>query len=198
MKKRLGLILLILVLLISTVSAESWYQFGSMKFSISAGPTVPLTLTTWGETHVGPGEGNTNFSVGGIGSIDYQVYLCSWFSLGAELGFQFNLDNNNDVFSSIPVLAKFTFVPVQTARFELPISFGVGGNYLSFGDYSKFAFGVTADIEARYFFKENWGIGIRTGFHAIFEWYANLSVTNLSKNGTLTNIPVMLSITYRN
>ena len=189
---------MILVLLISTVSAESWYQFGSMKFSISAGPTVPLTLTTWGETHVSPGEGNTNFSVGGIGSIDYQVYLCSWFSLGAELGFQFNLDNNNDVFSSIPVLAKFTFVPVQTARFELPISFGVGGNYLSFGDYSKLAFGVTADIEARYFFKENWGIGIRTGFHAIFEWYANLSVTNLSKNGTLTNIPVMLSITYRN
>lgn len=200
MKKRLGIILLLLAIMIGSVSAESWYQLGSIKFTISAGPTIPLTYTSYetDETDWGPGDGNTNFSVGGVGGIDFQVYLCSWFSLGAELGFQFNLSKNSDVFTSVPMLLKFTFNPIQTSRWEFPLSIGFGGNYISYEEVAKFTIGVTAEFEARYFFFDNWGIGLKSGISIIPEWYTKKHITGMNRNSLLTSIPIMLTVTYRN
>ena len=200
MKKRFAIILVLLCALSASLSAESWYEFGSMKFSISAGPDIPLTYVWFGddEPYWGPGADNTGFSLGGIGGIDFQVFLSSWFSLGAEIGFEFNMDKNGDTFTSVPILAKFTFLPFQTTRFEIPVSIGIGGNYLSYDDKSKMTLGLSFEVEARYYFWEQWGIGIKTGISFIPEWYTSLPYKGAeTKNALFTSIPVMLTATYR-
>ena len=189
--------LLVLLVALSSAAADSWYDRGSQIFTISAGPSVPLTYTTAGGTSVGPGNGNTNFSLGGIGSIAYQIYVNPWRSFGAELGYQFNLANDGDVFTSVPILARMSMNAFQTSHFEIPVSLGFGANYIAYNGYSKLTIGTTVEVEGRWFFMDNWGIGLKTGISLIPEFYSGLSAMGESKNALLTQIPVMLTITYR-
>ena len=198
MKSRIGIIALSLALLFSAgLGAVPYYDSGSQMFSINAGAVVPLSLTNFetNKTTWGPGEDGTHMSIGGIGAISYQVFLNSAFALGGEIGYQFNFAMDNEVFSSVPILLKMTFMPVQ-GNIDVPISFGVGFNYLSYDSYSKFTFMANMEIGARYFFNDNWGLGIHSGISFIPEPYIN-EKDNVNKSSILTVIPATLSVTYR-
>ena len=193
MKSKCLSVLIMLMVICSSAFAETYYESGSQIFSINAGVEVPLTLTNFGNgnTTVGPGEGDTHLSVGGIGSIDYQVFFNPYLAVGGELGYQFNFALDGNLFTSVPIHLKLTYVPLQ-GRFEIPISLGLGANYISYDSMSKICLSASFDVGFRYFFSDEWGLGLKTGISIIPELY-----TDSSKNSLITQIPAILSVSYR-
>lgn len=200
--KKLILLCSFLILLSVTVFAVPYYDTGSQNFTISIGTNVPLTNSvylndndTWElVTGLGPGKGekSTNFTFGGYGSIDYEVFIHPLISVGGELGYQFNFVADGKVFTMVPFLARVTFIPLQ-GSFEIPISIGAGMNYLSYNSNSHLSLYATLNLGCRYFFNESWGLGLNSGINLSYELYPD----NEHMNGLMTYIPINLTITYR-
>lgn len=180
----------------STLSAGSFYEQGSQFFKISLGVDFPVTNSYYKDnkftTTVGMGEKGTHISLGGIGSLDYEAFVIPQLAIGGAIGYQFNYTEAGSVFTQVPMLFKITYVPIQ-GKFELPISLGVGFNYLSYQNASNFTFMANLSIGATYFFTSDWGIGIDTSFSVVPELYSSKP----NKNGIATFIPLTLSATYR-
>ena len=196
MRKFYKALLFFMLVSVSMLSAAPYYDTGSQIFSISAGTNIPLSASSnnndvW-TTNFGPGENGTNFTFGGYGSLDYEVFMNPYFALGGELGYQFNFIGDGNIFSSVPILFKLSYVPIQ-GSIELPISLGVGLGYLSYDGNSKLTIMSTLTIGVRYFFNEEWGLGLNTGITFIPELYSDDS----SKNGLITFVPINLAVSYR-
>ena len=183
-------------------SANPYYDAGSQMFTINVGPTVPFFTYNgannkayfWPGINPAPPADpvNTNTLVGGIGSISYQVFLSPYWALGGELGYQFDFSRSGDVSTNVPITAKLTYVPVQ-GDFDIPISLGLGMDYISYDSYSKISFGLTFEVGFRYYFTESWGDGINTGLLVVPEVYFDRA----EKNSVMTYIPATISVTYR-
>ncbi len=200
MKKLTAIIMLILLLPVFLVARPTYYDTGSQLFSISAGPTIPFFYYNPGSDYpltfgFGSGAGQTHHTVGGYGSISYQVFLNEYFAIGGELGYQFDFARSSDVYTSVPILVKMSYVPVQ-GDFEVPISLGIGLDYISISDYSSINLGITFEIGMRYFFTNEWGVGITAGFQFVPEFYG-FSGSSAAKNSIYSNVPLMISVTYR-
>ena len=197
MKKKSAIIILLAVLFIFGLAAEDYYETGSQVFSITVGADLPFTNSykteagNW-ETGLWWGEDGTHFNIGGYGSIDYEVFVSGKFSVGGEIGYQFNRCLDQKLFTQVPLLVKATYVPVQ-GKFELPISAGLGFSYLSYNDKSMFTLTMSLTVGARVFFTDNWSIGVKSGIQFTPELYVNTK-----KNGLHTSIPCQLFASYRN
>ncbi len=182
-----------LVLFSSLAFSAPYYDTGSQIFTINAGPVLPTSLT-------GLGNGDDTISgferqsVGGYGSICYQVFANPYFALGGELGYLFNFVISDEVFTSVPIQFKVTAFPVQ-GNFELPISLGVGLNYISYNESSKLTVSAQFDIGARYYFSEEWGVGLHVGLQVIPEFYFGDEKAN--SNFLATYLLITLSVAYR-
>ena len=129
--------------------------------------------------------------MGGYGSLDYEVFVSPYLSMGGELGYQFNFASDGKIFSCVPILYRLTYVPVQ-GDIEVPVSLGLGFNYMSYNSNSKFTLMAHLNVGARYYFSENWGLGIQTGITYSPEWY-----TDVTKNGQISFVPINLTVSYR-
>ena len=184
-------------------SANPYYDAGSQMFTINVGPTVPFFTYNGSDNkaYFWPGINpedeliNTNALVGGIGSISYQVFLSPYWALGGELGYQFNYVAGTDIYASVPINVKVSYYPVQTGKFDLPISLGIGLNYISFRDSSKLTFSATVEFGGMYYITDEWGIGIHAGLYFIPEFY--LTDGRSQYSGIETYIPIRLSVAYR-
>ena len=198
MRKRIILPLIMSALFVFSITAEPYYDAGSQMFSISVGTNVPLSLSTFEEdgmkTGFGPGfgEGKANQTMGGFGSIDYEIFLNPYFSLGAEIGYQFNFTPSKRIATNVPIYLKMTVVPVQTGKLDIPISLGLGFDYLSFNSSSKFTLSSSLTIGLKYFITDEWGIGINSGITFTPELYSEKT-----KNSIFTYIPLNAVVTYR-
>ncbi len=201
--KKTALILCLLTLALSFISSTAYYDVGSQNFTISIGTNVPLLASSYSSTDsgdttlvtgIGPGSGgnSTNFTMGGYGSIDYEVFLHPLFSVGGELGYQFNFVADGKIFTQVPFMFKATYMPLQ-GTFELPISLGLGMNYLSYNDNAHLALLATFNVGGRYFFNESWGLGLTSGI----TYSAELYLEEPKMNGQLTFVPINVTITYR-
>ena len=87
MKKKALIIVLVLCTFIGTVFGADYYETGSQIFMISAGVDIPFTNTykdtATGEfkTLIGMGEDGTHINIGGLGSLDYEVFTSSKTSM---------------------------------------------------------------------------------------------------------------------
>ena len=203
MKKPLRLIMLILLIPGMLFAAEPYYDAGSQMFNITAGATVPFFYHNPSRNDQGyqgpewtfwPGDGadRTHRTVGGVGTISYQVFLHPYIALGGELGFQFDFARSGIVGTNVPIFVKATAIPVQ-GTVELPISIGAGLLYASYDGSSKITFGCEAEIGVRYFITDSWGVGINVGIYIFPELYASAP----AKMSTLSYIPATLTVTYR-
>ena len=200
MKKILIISLTLLALIIPSLSAEDYYDTGSQIFTITVGLDLPLSNTYMDgdemKTTTFWGEDGTHFNIGGYGSIDYEVFTNSKIAMGGEIGYQFNRILDGNLFTMVPMLFKITYLPLQ-GKFELPLSFGAGFNYLSYNNAynnaSKFALNFTLSVGARYFITDNWALGIKSGVSFTPELY----LQNSKKNGYYSSIPVHLFASYR-
>ncbi len=197
MKKKPVIFVLIILLLPAFLFSESYYDTGSQVFQISAGVDLPLSNSyrnedgSWNSSFLW-GDENTHFNIGGYGSIDYEVFVSRLFSVGGEIGYQFNRCTDQQLFTIVPFLAKASWVPVQ-GKFELPLSLGLGFAYLSYNDKSMFSLSSSLCVGVRYFITEHWAIGIKGGISFTPELYFRTE-----KNGLHSSVPALLFATYRN
>ena len=205
MRKTLTIVLLA-VMVITGAFSSPYYDAGSQIFTINVGASVPFftyngkdkEAVFWPGTddESTPEIENMNQLVGGIGSIAYQVFLNPYWAIGGELGYQFNYVAGTDVAASVPINMKVSYFPVQTGKFDLPISLGIGLDYISISDYSSINLGITFEIGMRYFFTNEWGAGITAGFHFVPELYG-FTGDAAKKNSMYATVPLMISVTYR-
>ena len=203
--KKLFLIVLLAVSLISGAAAAPYYDAGSQMFTINAGPTVPFFAYNGKDNYTvfWPGLDNEetekienmNEYVGGIGSIAYQVFLNPWWAIGGELGYQFNYVAGTDIYASVPINVKVSYYPVQTGRFDLPISLGIGLNYISFKDSSKLSFSAKIEFGGIYYFNDEWGLGLLAGLNFVPDVY--LTKDRGIYSGIDAFIPITVSVAYR-
>ena len=197
MKKKLIILLTILLICTSFAFSKDYYDSGDQFFTISLGPSMPLSITNFSDnqTSLFPGEDGTKLYLGGTGSISYQVFFDPKFSVGGELGYQFNEAISKSLFTAVPMLARLTYFPIQ-GKIDVPISFGLGGTYLSFKDAGNaFIIGASVDIGINYYFKDSWSLGFSSGLYAMPELYINKD--KFEHNSLATFVPMKLSFTYR-
>ncbi len=196
MKKKSFLLIFLMLLVLLSLGAEDYYDNGSQTFSITVGADLPFTNSyklsdgSW-TTGYWWGEDGTHFNIGGYGSIDYEVFVTSKISLGGEIGYQFNRCTDSHLFTQVPLLFRVTYVPLQ-GKFETPISFGAGLNYISYNSKSMLCMSFALNAGIRYFFTDSWAVGIKTGMEFTPELYFNTE-----KLGLHTSIPAQLFVTYR-
>lgn len=201
MKKTIILILVALIVASSSVFAARlpYYQKGDQTFTFQAGLNIPgfIWLPYNQDTSVKNFSSffDTHLKLGGIGSIEFVVFINSYFSLGGSLGYAFNdtLQKNN-LYTAIPLEAKLNYYPIQTGKFDLSLGLGAG---ICFNRY-KDGFYISPELSLtacpKFFFNENWGIGITAGLSLVGEVYWKEKQTDTSLCGMM---PVILSMSYR-
>ena len=201
--KKLALVLIICFSVLSSAMAAPYYDTGSQMFTINVGAAIPFFTYNaeddgvyWGPGQNEPGNlQNMNEFVGGQGSIAYQVFVNPYWALGGELGYQFNYAGGNNIGSSVPILFKVSAYPFQNGFFEIPISLGIGLNYLSFQDSSKLSFSAKIEIGMMFYFNDEWGLGVLGGFNFIPEIYFTEGRSQYS--GIKAYSPISISVAYR-
>ena len=197
MKKKLLILLTILIVCTSFAFSADYYEVGDQFFAISIGPNLPLSITDFGNntTALLPGENGTKLNLGGVGSISYQVFFDPQFSIGGELGYMFNEAISKSLFTAVPMLARITYFPVQ-GKIDVPISFGLGGTYISYTDSGNaFILGTSLDVGFNYYIKDSWSFGFSSGLYVMPELY--ISKDKFEHNSLATFVPIKLSFTYR-
>jgi len=205
-QKTLRIISLIVLILLPTflfaqqesTSTYREYGMGSQIFTFRAGPFIPAFMY---RPSIEDGDALLSFSdtrmnVGGYGSIRYQGFLTSTLALGGELGYIFAYDKGEELFTSVPIQAKLTYIPLQ-GRFELPLSVGLGFAYNSLEGASVGSLFVSAEVGFSWFYTDNWGITLSGGLHLIPELYTK-NHPNFHDSTLLGTMPITLSLSYRN
>ena len=162
MKKRTLFIAILLVLCVSTAFCSStYYERGDQVFSIRAGVDFPAFLTflnnpsrnqTFSDIHMQ--------SVGGVASISYQGFLSEYFAIGGELGYQFINSLSPSLCTTVPITAKFTYIPVQTGTFDIAINANVGFAFLKYDTGKYLAPYASLTLCPSFYFTDSWGLGL--------------------------------------
>ncbi|HIV98365.1 MAG TPA: hypothetical protein IAB12_01115 [Candidatus Ornithospirochaeta avicola] len=196
MKKKILTALMIFLSSVSLFAAQPFYDTGSQIFTISAGVAFPDYMAVPKKDIAGSGMGaeGTHLTVGGYGSITYQVFTSPYIALGGEIGYQFHFDQSSSVFTNVPMLFKFTYVPLQ-GNIEIPLSLTAGINYISLAGNGKLTLSVGAEVGFRFFFTDEWGMGINGGVTFVPEFY--LKSDRADYNGVSLFSPLTLSAVYR-
>lgn len=195
MKKKLliGLFMATLIMSISAADGQiPTYDKGSQMFSFRVGPVLPAFIYFPNAPSDTLGFFDTRLKTGGYGAIRYQGFLSPYLALGGELGYLFD-SSRSDLFTSVPFLAKLTYIPVQ-GTFEIPLSIGLGFAYNSYDESSYLSFLAEAEVGVSYYFTESWGLSLSTGLTLIPEIYFGDSS---SKTAIAGFMPITLSISYR-
>ncbi|MGN0906219.1 MAG: hypothetical protein ACI4NM_03655, partial [Bullifex sp.] len=128
MRKKMITMLLMIVIGCS-LSAASYYDNGSQRFTISAGIAQPLSITKFADGSTKTFS-DTKLSLGGYGSICYQINVHPQIALGCEIGYMFSFVVDGKLVTNVPMIFKATWLPVQ-GTVDIPISLGAGFSYLS-------------------------------------------------------------------
>ena len=194
MSKKLIVLIIFACICSLTFAANNYYDNGSQRFTISAGISQPASITRLVDDTTKT-FGDTKLSIGGYGSICYQLNVHPQIALGCEIGYMFNYVIDGKLVTNVPMLFKATWLPVQGV-IDMPISLAAGICYLSLSDGGSYMpFYLSAEIGLQYYFTENWGLGINSGIWVIPEIYYSASAQ--SKNALATFLPVTLAVTYR-
>lgn len=194
MKRKVLILLLTITVLGSSLFANNeFYQTGDTIFSFKVGPTIPVVNATFSEGALWGSD--SGLSVGGLGTINFDYFYNSTNSLGLEIGYDFNYDNSDTLYTNIPIAALWKYYPVQNGKWDVPLTLGAGLSFNGYdGDvlltlYSELKAGAT------YYVSQNWGVGIEGGITLVphINYYSNLS----GDNGILSYAPVTLTVSYR-
>ena len=96
----------------------------------------------------------------------------------------------------MPITAKFTYVPVQTGKFDIALSLNLGGAFIRYNEGKYFAPFASLTLTPSFFFTENWGLGVETGLMVTSEFYGKNSNKNLA-SAFCGLMPVTLTLSYR-
>jgi hypothetical protein len=110
--------------------------------------------------------------VGGTGTIGYMRFLDSFFALGADLSFGYNVTIGSNVFTFVPIMFKAKYQPVYK-KFEFPLSLGVGAAFENYLNRTYFGLVVKPEVAAYYRIVPEWSFGIHYGIYFMPQWYSD-------------------------
>ncbi len=200
MKKRTFFIVFLLVLCISTAFCSStYYEKGDQVFSIRAGVDFPAFLSFLNDSSRNQTFGNIHLQkVGGVASIAYQGFLSEYFAIGGELGYQFINSLTPSLYTTVPITAKFTYIPVQTGTFDIAVSANLGVAFIKYDTGKYLAPFASLTLCPTFYITESWGFGIESGIMTTAEIYTkNSSYNKYNDTSVLGMIPLTLCVSYR-
>lgn len=199
MKKGFLLVSVMLIIVsLSPLFADDYYEKGNTFFSIKAGISVPV----FGKMFNDPSESLRLGSdamhlkkVGGVGTLSYQGCVSPRLAIGAELGYFFNNSFEYKYFTQVPITFKATYIPVQTGKFDVNIVGNIGFEFLRYNNSPSFSPYVGFSINPVFYVTEKWGIGLDAGAGLNCELFTKTAKKD--QNTVAMFAPVTLSITYR-
>lgn len=183
----------------SATTKTHQYSKGNQMFTFRAGVVVPTFFyRPYDEDPFLAFPKQMHMKLGGYGSIRYQGFLNSYLALGGELGYYFGFDLGNDLFTTVPIQAKLTYIPLQ-GTFEIPLSVGLGVAYNSYSAEEKpsyMSFYSSLEAGFSWYFKDDWGLTISSGLQLIPEVYLK-NHPHYQHTTLAAFMPITLSVTYR-
>lgn len=198
--KKSTLIVILLVLCVSTAFCGStYYQKGDQVFSIRAGVDFPAFLFFFNDSSRNQTFNDIHMQkVGGVASIAYQGFLNEYFAIGGELGYEFINSYTPLLYTTVPITAKFTYIPVQTGKFDLAFSANVGAAFIKYDTGKYLAPYASLTLCPTFYITDSWGLGIETGIMTTAEIYTkNSTYSKYNDNSVVGMIPLTLCISYR-
>ena len=142
------------------------YSLGDQMFFINAGLFIPLFFFDKDmEVY------DTNLTLGGNGSLSWQVFLSNHLSVGAELGGMFALSPNKRILYMIPLTAKATYW-FRFYPFEIPIGLGLGGNLSILEEAAHIDFIAKPQIGFYWNLNEEWAFGLNVTYWFVPQIYS--------------------------
>ncbi|MGD6729541.1 MAG: hypothetical protein ACPKMZ_00545 [Pleomorphochaeta sp.] len=184
----------------SVFATDTFYQKGDQKVTFNVGPSIPAFIyffTTTDSTHTENFyPGLEVLDVGGYGSINFDFFISEKESLGIEVGYDFNYDKGDEIYSNVPIAALYTYTPIQNGVWDFSLSAGLGISFNSRDDQTLLSLFSSFKANGSYFFNENWGIGLSSGLYLApnINYLSDLT----DDNGIIAYAPVTLSLTFRN
>ncbi|MCF7937637.1 MAG: hypothetical protein K9L68_03465 [Spirochaetales bacterium] len=143
------------------------YALGDQMLSVNAGFFWPMFFrdNDWNFSE-------TNLSIGGVGSLNWNSYLNNNFALGLELAGSFNFSPNMNTLLMVPFTAKasyyFRFYP-----FELPIHLGAGMNLTKYRDELYFGPIVKPGFSGYWYYSSEWAFGFNVTYWWVPQTYGD-------------------------
>lgn len=163
------------------------HELGDQFLSISAGFLIPLFFHDFN----GPNR-DTNLSLGGMTSFQWNSYLTSFFRLGLEISPSFNISPNKKPLLMLPITVKSTFV-FNAGRFEFPIFLGAGINVIRYRDWKHVDFILKPGAGVGFRFNANWGIGLNFVYWMSFQPATKYQSDDQSRMGNFFEITPCLT-----
>jgi len=200
MKKPIILAIVMVLILIAAApvfARSTYYYAGDTMFSIRAGVDFPAFISFYKDAGRGTVFFNdTHLKLGGTASLAYQGFLSEYIAIGGELGYMFNYSRSGLLLTTVPIMVKFTWFPVQTGRFDLGVGLNLGGAFIRYNEGKYFAPAASVTLNPTYYINENWGIGVETGLLMTLESYSNKNSKNMA-SALAGLMPVALTLSYR-
>ena len=201
--KKFIIVFLILMLIIpsSLFAAKRFegYESGNYKISIRIPFELPVAYynqngfddplshwATWSELGY---KNNLEFAL----EIDYEHFMTEKISIGGRLGYHFAYTRGDKIISRVPLLFNVGFYPYSTANIEVPVTLGVGLAYMNLRGYSMATMFLAAETGFSWYWSDNWGIGLRTGFHIVPEVKSGAN----ANNSVTFFVPITAQLTFR-
>ena len=170
---------------------EESYSLGDQMFVINAGLFIPLFFFDRSLDVM-----ETNLTLGGTGSLCWQVFLTNHLSLGGELGGMFALSPNRRVLYMIPLTVKATYW-FRFYPFEIPISLGLGGNLSILEEAAHIDFIAKPAVGFYWNFNEEWAFGANVTYWFVPQIYSGSGKVQSSHSMFGNFMDVSLSVMFR-
>ena len=191
----LALIVALLLCAVPVFARSSYYIPGDTIFSIRAGVTFPTFFSFYNESRTLWFE-DTHMNLGGDASLAYQGFVTEHLMIGGQIEYAFNYSIGSKIMTTVPLKAKFTYIPVQTGTFDLALSINLGGAFIRYDKGKYFAPYASATINPSFYFSDNWGLGIETGLMLTAEIYTSKNIKH-DQSAFAALMPVTLVLSYR-
>lgn len=170
---------------------QETFSLGDQMFFINGGVFIPLFFFDRSLD-----VKDTNLTLGGTGSLCWQVFLTNHLSVGAELGGMFALSPNKRVLYMIPLMLKATYW-IRFYPFEIPLSLGLGGNLSILEEAAHIDFIAKPGIGFYWNFNEEWAFGANATYWFVPQMYSGSGKVP-SDNSMFGNfMDVTLSVLFR-
>lgn len=145
------------------------YSLGDQTLSINAGFFTPLFLLPSGKALL-PNQ----LSLGGMGTLNWMVYVAPQLRLGVDIGGTFAFSPNMNTLLMLPITAKASWVfPVYP--FEIPVSLGIGMNVVKYVDQSIVDLLLKPGASLLWIYNSSWSFGVNAVWWLDFQFAADPS-----------------------
>ena len=160
-------------------------------FFINGGLFIPLFFF---DTN---GSGmKTNLTLGGTGSLCWQVFLYNNLSVGGELGGMFAMSPNERILYMVPLTVKATYW-LRFYPFEIPISLGLGANLSILEEAAHIDFIAKPSVGFYWNFSEEWAFGANLTYWFVPQMYSGSGKVTSSHSMFGNFMDFSLSVMFR-